>query len=192
MHVTYFTSEVLTTLHQARVDRLTAQVRRRRRLAEPTPRHPRMEDQMDTQTALARFEAAIATQVAASGDPALESAAQALLAALGPATRQLALELAEQAAAEVGAQMPDHEVDVVLREGEPALAVREPRVAETPRDEDYEARITLRLPPSLKSVVEESAGTTGDSVNSWVIKALSSATGRQGRPGRHYRGRVQT
>jgi len=151
-----------------------------------------MEDEMDTQTALARFEAALATQVAASGDPALESAAQALLAALGPATRQLALELAEQAATEVGAQMPEHEVDVVLREGEPVLAVREPRVTKTPREEDYEARITLRLPPSLKSVVEDSAGVTGDSVNSWVVKALASATGRQGRPGRHYRGTVQT
>ena len=187
-----WTPELLATVHEARVERLTARLRGPRRRPEPPPRRRGMEDEMDTQTALARFEAALATQVAASGDPALESAAQALLAALGPATRQLALELAEQAATEVGAQMPEHEVDVVLREGEPVLAVREPRVTEAPREEDYEARITLRLPPSLKSVVEDSAGVTGDSVNSWVVKALASATGRQGRPGRHYRGTVQT
>ncbi len=148
---------------------------------------------MDTQTALARFEAAVATQVAASGgDPTLEAAAQALLGALGPAARQLALELAEQAATEVAAQLPDHEVDVVLRDGEPALAVREPQAAPAAHDEDYEARITLRLPPSLKTVVEESAGTTGDSVNTWVVKALSSMAGRPARRGRQLRGTVQT
>lgn len=185
------TPELVAAVHDARRDRITAG-RRRRVVAAPPVRKPRI-DQMDTQTALANFEAAVATQVAAAGgDPVLESAAQTLLAALGPASRQLALELAEQAATEVGAQLPGHDVDVVLREGEPVLTVREPRGVQTPREEDYEARLTLRLPPSLKSVVEESAGTTGDSVNTWVVKALSSVASRPGRPGRHYRGTVQT
>ncbi|MGH3666625.1 MAG: toxin-antitoxin system HicB family antitoxin [Egibacteraceae bacterium] len=150
---------------------------------------------MDTESAIARFEAAVATQVAAAGDPTLEAAARSVLAALGPATRQLAQELAEQAATEIAAQLPEHDVDVVLRGGEPALAVREPRsgqAAASAPDEDYEARITLRLPPSLKHLVEESAGTAGDSVNAWVVKALSNVATRPRRGGRQVRGTVRT
>jgi hypothetical protein len=151
---------------------------------------------MDTASALARFEAALADQlVLAGGDPAVEAAARSLQAALGPAARQLALDLAQQAATEVAAQLPEHDVEVVLDEGEPLLAVRahEPatRVEE---DEDYEARITLRLPPSLKGRLEEAARAAGDSTNSWVVEALSGAATRRsaGRPGRRVHGTVQT
>lgn len=187
----HYTPELITAVHEARTARIA--VRRPRLDVAPPPSCQLRIDEMDTQTALANFEAAVATQVAAAGgDPVVESAAQTLLAALGPANRQLALNLAEQAATEVAAQLPGYDVDVVLREGEPVLTVREPRGVQTPREEDYEARLTLRLPPSLKSVVEESAGTTGDSVNTWVVKALSSMAGRPSRPGRHYRGTVQT
>ncbi|MDP8958656.1 MAG: type II toxin-antitoxin system HicB family antitoxin [Actinomycetota bacterium] len=149
---------------------------------------------MDATTALARFEAAIINQLMVAGsDPAVESAAQSLLNALTPAARQLALEMADQAASEVAAQLPDHQVEVVLREGEPVLSVR-PRGGEglVAGGEDYEARITLRLPPSLKGLVEEAAGSSGDSVNTWVVKALSTMAGRRGRPGRRLRGTVQT
>ena len=188
------TPELLSVVHAGRRERLARRLRRPRGQSPPEPTLPaKGSPAMDTQTALARFEAAVAAQVAAAGgDQALEAAASSLLAALGPASRQLALDLAEQAATEVGAQLPGHEVDVVLRDGEPVLAVREPMTAEPPREEDYEARITLRLPPSLKTVVEQSAGVTGDSVNTWVVKALSSAAARPGRTGRHFRGTVQT
>ncbi|MGH8875701.1 MAG: toxin-antitoxin system HicB family antitoxin, partial [Acidimicrobiia bacterium] len=47
--------------------------------------------------------------------------------------------------------------------------------------EDYEARLTLRLPTSLKELVEEAAGRGGDSINSWVVKTLMSKA-RTGRP----------
>lgn len=147
---------------------------------------------MDTSAAQARFEAALDTQLMlAGGDPALESAARTLMSSLAPATRQLALELAEQAAAEVGAQLPGHQVELVLREGEPFLAVR-PREGE-PRsiEEDYEARITLRLPPSLKTVVEEAAESAGDSINSYVVKTLSRLS-RAERPGRRVTGKIRT
>lgn len=147
---------------------------------------------MDTDSAVARLEAAVSAQVAATGDPALEAAARSLLAALAPAVRQLALDLAEQAAVEVAAQLPGHEVDVVVRAGEPALAVREPSQRPAPPEGGYEARITLRLPPTLKRLVEESAGSAGDSVNTWVVKALSSVADRPGRRGRSVRGTVTT
>jgi hypothetical protein len=147
---------------------------------------------MDTNSALARLEAALTSQLALAGaDRAVESAAQSLLAALGPAVRQLATDLAEQAAAELAAQLPEYQVDVVLREGEPALAVH-PGAGSGMMGDDYEARITLRLPRALKSVVEEAAGGSGESINSWVVRALSGMAQRGTRPGRRVSGVVRT
>lgn len=175
--------------HTYRSQRLGASGRHR------TPRTslPAREAAMDTHSAAARFEAALTQQLAIASDPAVEAAARALQATLAPATRQLAMELAEQAAGEVTAQLPEHEVDVVLREGEPALVVRPAVAAAAPAsDEELEARITLRLPPSLKARVEEAAGDLGDSVNSFVLKALSARTSRPSGLGRSVRGTVQT
>lgn len=150
---------------------------------------------MDVSGAITQLEAAMAHQVAlAGGDPAVETAAESLLAALGPAVRQMALGLAEQAAVEVGAQLPDHEVEVALREGEPALNVRPSRMDEASPPPDAEARVTLRLPEDLKRLVEEEAEGLGDSVNAWIVKALSSrarATRATG-PGRHMSGEFET
>ncbi len=80
---------------------------------------------MDTTMAMTRLEGAIQQQViVAGGDPEVESAARAILAALEPAVRQMAYDLAEQAAAEMTAQLPGHQIDVVLVAGEPTLRVR--------------------------------------------------------------------
>lgn len=151
---------------------------------------------MDTASALARFEAALTDQLVVAGaDPAVESAARSLQSALAPAARQLAFDLAEQAAIEVSAQLPDHQVEVVLSDGEPVLAVRGAAAPPPPQpDESYEARLTLRLPPSLKGIVEEVARGEGDSVNSWVVDALSGAAnrGRADKGGRRVQGTVQT
>ena len=147
---------------------------------------------VDTNTAVTRLEAALTSQLALAGaDRAVESAAQSLLAALGPAVRQLAIDLAEQAAVELAAQLPEYQVDVVLREGEPALAVH-PRAGGGLMGDDYEARITLRLPNALKSLVEEAAGGSGESINSWVVRALSGVAQRGARPGRRVSGVVRT
>ena len=98
-----------------------------------------------------------------------------LTEALGPALRVAAFELAQQAADEVGAQLSDHTIEVVLVDGDPALRVTEAR---PPRDrqpsEEFDARITLRLPPSLKQLIEDAAVTGGESVNGWVVDALAS------------------
>lgn len=147
---------------------------------------------VDTNSALTRLEAALTSQLALAGaDRAVESAAQSLLVALAPAVRQLATDLAEQAAVELGAQLPEYQVDVVLREGEPALAVH-PRAGSGMVGDDYEARITLRLPSALKSLVEEAAGGSGESINSWVVRALSGVAQRGARPGRRVTGVVRT
>jgi hypothetical protein len=119
-------------------------------------------------------QAAIVNQSAVgSADPVIEAAVAQLVEALGPALRIAALELAEQAAAEVGAQLPEHTVDVVLSDGDPMLRIADSGTAE-PRlgSEDLDARLTLRLPPSLKALIEDAAGNVGESVNGWVVDAL--------------------
>ena len=85
------------------------------------------------------------------------------------------MDLAEQAACEVRAQLPDRTVDLVLADGDPVAAHRRGArsSAEPTSTEELDARITLRVPPSLKSLIEDAAETAGASVNSWVLDALS-------------------
>jgi len=129
---------------------------------------------MNSYSALTQLEEAVSRQIAFGGtDPSVESAGRAILAILEPTVRQIVLELAQQAAHETSAQLPDYEVDVIVVEGEPELHVR----ALEPTSEaagSYEARLTLRLPDAVKEMVEEAAAGAGDSVNSWVVKTLSS------------------
>ena len=136
------------------------------------------------------IEATLSTQLAAAGgDPALESAASRFLAALEPALRQAGMSMAEQAAAEVSAQLGDQTVEVVVVDGDPVLRVTSSSGDSSEvGDEDFDARLTLRLPPSLKGLVEDAAGSSGDSVNSWVVKTLSSGTKRSSRVGRRVSG----
>lgn len=139
---------------------------------------------------LTALEAAVSTQLAVAGaDPTMEEAAGQLLAALEPALRQVGMELAQQAAEEVGAQLGDRSVEVVMVDGEPQLRVTQPNEVEpSSLEEDFDARITLRLPPSLKGLVETAADETGDSVNTWVVKTLTSGARKSTRMGRTVRG----
>jgi hypothetical protein len=123
-----------------------------------------------------------------AADPAVESALAQLLDAIGPALRVAALELAEQAAGEVRAQLPEHSVDVVLSEGDPTLRITDGKPGSDDRSasEEFDARITLRLPPSLKELIEDAAGTTGESVNAWVVEALGKRARGTRRVGKNY------
>jgi uncharacterized protein (DUF1778 family) len=130
---------------------------------------------------LAEVEAAIQAQLRLA-DPSVSEAATDFLEAFRPAMRTGLTRAAEYAAAEVGAQLGDRRVDVRLSDGEPELVV----TAATsdlppPNPEDSEARITLRLPGSLKTVIEDAASTSGESVNGWVVDALRSGARRSGR-----------
>lgn len=148
---------------------------------------------MNTTGVLAHLEAAVANQVMLAGnDPAVENAARAILTVLEPALQQAALDLAQQAAEEVEAQLGDQRVEVVLSDGEPSLRVGTPDREPVITTEGYEARLTLRLPARIKELVEEAAGLTGDSVNGWVVKALSSRARTSARlPGRRVTGTVE-
>ncbi len=145
---------------------------------------------MDLEGASTRFEGALHEQAAvAAGDPSVEAATEALLRAMTPAIRQLALDVAEAAVNEIRSQLPDHECDIVLEQGEPRLRVRQPSTDQVFTAESPEARITLRLPDALKSLVEEAAGVDGDSVNTWVVKTLSSRA-RRAPTGRKFEGTI--
>jgi hypothetical protein len=134
---------------------------------------------MRPQPVVKSLQTALRAQAALAGvDPAVEDAVAQLVEAIEPALQLAVMQLAEQAAIEVNAQLPDHTVEVVLQDGEPTLRVTEskaPPAADTAAAaaaEEFDARITLRLPPSLKEAVEKAAVTQGASVNAWVVDAI--------------------
>jgi len=149
---------------------------------------------MDTSIAMTRLETAVEQQVLISGgDADFEAMASSLLATLEPVVQQIAFDLAEQAAAEVSAQLAGRRIDVVLSEGEPTLRVGDAEESETVTAESLDARITLRLPPALKERVEEAATDGGESVNAWLVRTLASqASERVRRGGRRVTGTIET
>ena len=142
---------------------------------------------MNTEAIAAKLE----DQLLASGRLAGTDVVDALVTALGPAVRQAVLELVEQAAAEIGAQLTSGRVDVVLNEGEPALVLRRDEAEASFSTEELEARMTVRLPSNLKLALEEAADDAGDSMNSFVLKTLATGTSR-GRKGRRIRETLET
>ncbi|MDX1689780.1 MAG: hypothetical protein R3290_02030 [Acidimicrobiia bacterium] len=149
---------------------------------------------MDTSIAMTRLTAAIEQQIVVAGaDPQIEEIARTMVTALEPVVQRIAFDFAEQAAAEVGAQVPGYRVDVVLEEGEPALRVQPEDVEETVVGDSLDARITLRLPPELKALVEDAADQRGESLNTWLVKTLSSKAGpRRTVRGRRITGTIET
>ena len=143
---------------------------------------------MHVEPILNSVRAALDNQLALSGDdPVVENVATILLDALRPTMRQAAVDIAKQAAVEIGAQLNGQAVDVVLVDDDIELRVVDAAgSAARPTDdgEDLAARITLRLPPSLKQLVEEVASGDGESVNSFVIDALNRRAKRPSPGGR--------
>lgn len=129
---------------------------------------------MNLDVITASMEEAVEAQLRFTSDPAVREAGSALVAALGPALREAGLHLARQAAEEVRAQLGGRTVEVVLDGDDPVIRLGEDSTLLGDVDtDDLDARITLRLPAQLKSLVEEAAGMGGDSVNTWVVKTLS-------------------
>lgn len=132
---------------------------------------------MDVDSVVTQMRSVIESQLRIAGDDeAIAAAGEAMLAALAPAFRQAGSTLAEQAAAEVSAQLPDHTVDVVLEGGQPTLVVRQPSDSITVSTDDMGARMTVRLSEDLKQELESAASDLGDSVNTFVVRALAGKT----------------
>jgi HicB family len=114
-------------------------------------------------------------RVATIGDESTARAAELLAVALESSIARRLQEALSEAALELSAQLDQGRVEVRVAGGDLELVHvddAEPAPAEA-ADEVFSARITLRLPESLKSRLEEAAATTGVSANTWLVQALS-------------------
>jgi hypothetical protein len=124
-------------------------------------------------------------QTAAAGDDHVRAAAERLASALDPALRLALMEVLSEAAAEITSAMRTGSVEARLHGRAIDFAVVAPAPAPAPaaaeaddaeEDEGVLARLTLRLPESVKNRAEELAAKSGQSLNTWVVQALRRAT----------------
>ncbi|MBA2465160.1 MAG: toxin-antitoxin system HicB family antitoxin [Nocardioidaceae bacterium] len=138
---------------------------------------------------------------AEAGGPEARAAAERLALALDPAVRLALMDVLSQAAAEITSELPAGSVEVRLRGREPQLVVDVPTmpmhqpdlstppappapprpggpedVSGDPGEDDNVARITLRIPESVKYKAEELAAKGGHSLNSWIVNVVRAAT----------------
>jgi hypothetical protein len=131
----------------------------------------------------------VRTQLAAAaalGDEATREIADALTTAAGPAMRLALLAAATAIADDITAALLDtpaapsvsirlngDDLDVEVRPSGPGEAAATATVAA--EDGDSTARISLRLPETLKAQIESEARDHGISVNTWILRAAASA-----------------
>lgn len=118
---------------------------------------------------------------AAPGGADVARAADLLSSSLDASVRLSLMEALADAAAEITTKLSAASVEVRLRGREADLVVTEVAPAAPPApppaaaDGGDVARITLRLPESLKQAVERAAEAEGISVNSWLVRAVAAA-----------------
>ena len=133
--------------------------------------------------------------VAAMGDEATAEAARRISAALEPSLRLRLMDVLGEAAVELTSQLPDGHVEVRLAGGDPELIYVEERSEPVPTgDDSLSARVTLRLPETLKAVIDAAAQEAGVSANTWLLQQISRSTGskRRGPGGRRMTGYGQS
>lgn len=131
----------------------------------------------------------------------VRDAASRLSYAIEPSLRMVMLEALSVAAAEITEQLAAGVVEVRLRGRDPELVVgeaataapeaAEPATAAATDLEEGVARVSLRLPESVKARVEDAAAASGQSVNAWLVRAvvqmLDAPSDRPSRPSRESR-----
>ena len=90
-------------------------------------------------------------------------------------------DLLSQAALELSSQLPSGHVELRLVGQEPDLIF----VADVPGDassvgEELSARISLRLPESVKAAAEKAAAREGVSTNAWLVRAIARSAEHRG------------
>jgi hypothetical protein len=129
--------------------------------------------------------------VAGIGDEAVAEAARRIAAALEPSLRLRLMDAVGEAAAELTNQLPDGHVEVRVSAGEPELVyVPDPGAPAPTSLEDLSARITLRLPETLKTIVDAAAQEAGVSANTWLLQQITRSADPKRRP--HKGGRRMT
>ena len=123
---------------------------------------------------------------AAPGGPDTARAAELLGHSLESSARLALLEALSDAAAEITTRLRDTSVEVRLRGRDADLVVSHtapaheepaPAPAQVPDGGDL-TRLTLRMPESLKTHVEQTAAAEGISVNAWLVRAVIVAVQR--------------
>ncbi len=111
---------------------------------------------------------------------------------LEPEVRLALTRLASDLAEEITAELEGAVVEIHVRGGEPTVVVEQAEAADAPQaplppeapeppapaapsDEGGTARLTLRLPESLKSQIEKAAAAEGRSTNTWLVQAAQQA-----------------
>jgi hypothetical protein len=118
------------------------------------------------------------------GDERSAQIARRIGEALGSSLRLKLFDLLSQAAVELSAKLPSGHIEVRLAGQEPELVfVEAPGEAAGTVGEDLSARVSLRLPESLKTAVEAAAAREGVSTNTWLVRAIARAT--ESRPIQH-------
>ncbi|GAC1442490.1 MAG: toxin-antitoxin system HicB family antitoxin [Mycobacteriales bacterium] len=117
---------------------------------------------------------------AAVGGPDVARAAELIADAIDPALRLVLLDVLTDAANDLTAALDGQTVDVRLRGREPELVVaaaqpEPPAALAPPADDEGTARLTLRLPETLKARAEQAASAEGLSVNNWLVRAVVRA-----------------
>lgn len=122
---------------------------------------------------------------AEAGGDDIRQAAERLAYALEPSARLALMEALSQAAAEITAELPVGNVDLRLNGRELDFVVdvvpaAPPAPPPPPAPEEAEegglARVTLRIPESVKARAEEKAAAAGQSLNTWLVNAVRSAS----------------
>jgi antitoxin component of RelBE/YafQ-DinJ toxin-antitoxin module len=120
--------------------------------------------------------------------PEARQVAERLGFALDPAARLALMEAISQAATEITAAMPAGGVDVrldgrqldfVVQAPAPAAPPAPPPPPPPPAPGDVEegmARVSLRIPESVKAKAEEAAASAGQSLNTWLVNLVRNAT----------------
>ena len=114
--------------------------------------------------------------VAELGDERAAGIARRLADSLGSNLRLKLLDVLSQAAVEVSSKLPSGHVEVRLAGQEPELVYVEAVAEAGSFGEELSARISLRLPESLKTAVEKAAAREGVSTNAWLVRAIARAT----------------
>jgi predicted HicB family RNase H-like nuclease len=110
------------------------------------------------------------------GDERAAAVARRLSDVLASTLRLKLFDVLSQAALEVSSRLPSGHVEVRLAGQEPELVfVEAAGESGAAVGEELSARISLRLPESLKNAVEKAADREGVSTNAWLVRAIARA-----------------
>lgn len=124
------------------------------------------------------------------GDDEAGAAAERVGRTLESSLQLRLFDILGQAALELSEQMPSGHVEVRLagRDVQLVLVPAEPIEDSPPADEAGTARLTLRMPESLKTRVEQASGHEAISTNAWLVRTITR--GLDGAPRRRSGSRI--